>query len=137
MSKEFPHVYLMQTKGLQKSELPDGVKYKISQFTRLKGGYASANRNKEIFELSEAQKNRLEDLDKEICDGIWDYLTEKQNQEMRAENNKKEEQQPISEKKEEQNPSNEIKEEQNPIKEEEKKEEEKPQSKGRIGFFEF
>ena len=126
MSKEFPHVFLMQTKGLSKSELPDGVKYKISQFTRLKGGYASANRNKEVFELSEAQKNRLKDLDKEILDGIWDYLTEKQNQEMRAENNKKEEQQP----------SDEIKEEQKPITEE-KKEEEKPQSKGRIGFFEF
>jgi len=134
MTKEYPHVLLMQTKGLQKSELPNNVLKKIRTFDAVKANCIKANSGRDVFELTESQLKRIEDLDKDIVDALWDYLTEKQNQEMRTQSIKEEEK-PITEKKEEQQPNDVIKEEQQPIKEE--KEEEKPKSKGRIGFFEF
>lgn len=142
MDKLLPYQVLMQTKGLSKNDLPKEVKATINTLERTIRGIAMANKKDAEGNLivTENTKAKIDELDKQLVNQIWDYLDEKQMQELRGD---------IEPKKEVKEPNpNPIVEPKNqepkpPVVEptvEPKKEEEQPKKKdssGRIGFFDW
>jgi hypothetical protein len=130
----------MQTKGLNKSDLPQEVQALIKKIESTIRSVALVNKKDEQgnFIVTPNTKAKIDELDKKLVNSIWDYLDEKQKEQIRSEQKKKEEQIP---------PATEKKEEPNPItppatekKEEEIKKEEPPKkqsSLGSIGFFDW
>lgn len=145
MDKMLPYQVLMQTKGLSKSDLPQEVQALIKKIESTIRSVALVNKKDEQgnYVVTPNTKAKIDELDKQLVNSIWDYLDEKQKEQIRAEQEKKEEQTPpstppASEKKEESNPSTppaSEKKEQEEVKKEEPPK--KESSFGRIGFFDW
>jgi hypothetical protein len=132
MDKKFPYQVLMETKGLTNSDLPTEVKNnikKVESTLRSVVSFGKQDENGE-YKISDTVKNKLDNLDKEIVDGIWDFLEEKQKQEGRtnaSSENKVDNQ-------EQQNSGGQG---QGQQQQQEEQGDSKKESKGYIGFFEF
>jgi len=131
MDKMLPYQVLMQTKDLKKSDLPQEVQALIKKIESTIRSVALVNKKDEQgnFIVTPNTKTKIDDLDKQLVNSIWDYLDEKQKEQIRAEQEKKDQQEPkntppASEKKEQE----EVKKEEPPKKE---------SSKGSIGFFDW
>ena len=140
MDKMLPYQVLMQTKDLKKSDLPQEVQATIKKIESTIRSVALVNKKDEQgnFIVTPNTKAKIDELDKKLVNSIWDYLDEKQKEQIRSEQKKKEAQTPpVTEKKEEPNPIT------PPVtekKEEEIKKEEPPKkqsSSGSIGFFDW
>lgn len=126
-----PYQALMQTKGLNKSDLPQEVQALIKKIESTIRSVALVNKKDEQgnYIVTPNTKAKIDELDKRLVNLIWDYLDEKQKEEIRAEQEKKEEQTPPSTP-----PATEKKEQEEVKKEEPPK---KESSFGRIGFFDW
>ena len=139
MDKLLPYQLLMQTKGLSKKDLPSEIQSnirKIEATVRSVGGLVAKKDEEGNYIVTENTRKKMNQLDKQIVDEIWDFLDDKQKQEMRATNEKVEEKVTekvvAEEKKEEVFVENKTE-----IKEVEKPSKEQKSSNGSIGFFDF
>ena len=131
MSNMLPYQLLLETKGINAKDLSAETKAKIKKIESTIRGVANFGKKDENgdYIVGEATAKKISDLDKEIVEGIWDYIDSKNtpapNQEPKKEPNA-----PA--------PNEEPKNEPNaPAPNQEPKKEEKKESVGRIGFFEF
>jgi len=86
MSKMLPYQVLMETKGLKKAELPTEVKAKIKKIEatlRAVGSFGKKDENGDYI-ITNNVRTKLDTLDAEIVNGIWDYLEGKQKEELRT-----------------------------------------------------
>ena len=135
MDKLLPYQLLMQTKGLSKKDLPSEIQSnirKIEATVRSVGGLVAKKDEEGNYIVTENTRNKMNQLDKQIVDEIWDFLEDKQKQEMRATNEKVAEKVVAEEKKEEVFVENKTE-----TKEVEKPSKEQKSSNGSIGFFDF
>jgi hypothetical protein len=135
MDKLLPYQLLMQTKGLSKKDLPSEIQSnirKIEATVRSVGGLVAKKDEEGNYIVTENTRKKMNQLDKQIVDDIWDFLDDKQKQEMRATNEKVAEKVVAEEKKEEVFVENKTE-----TKEVEKPSKEQKSSNGSIGFFDF
>jgi hydroxymethylpyrimidine pyrophosphatase-like HAD family hydrolase len=135
MDKLLPYQLLMQTKGLSKKDLPSEIQSnirKIEATVRSVGGLVAKKDEEGNYIVTENTRKKMNQLDKQIVDDIWDFLEDKQKQEMRATNEKVAEKVVAEEKKEEVFVENKTE-----TKEVEKPSKEQKSSNGSIGFFDF
>ena len=89
MSKLLPYQVLMQSKDLTKGELPTDVKAlikKIEATIRAVGSFGKTDESGDYI-ITDNVRKKLDDLDDKIINGIWDYLENKQKQELRNDAN--------------------------------------------------
>ena len=135
MDKLLPYQLLMQTKGLSKKDLPSEIQSnirKIEATVRSVGGLVAKKDEEGNYIVTDNTRKKMNQLDKQIVDDIWDFLDDKQKQEMRATNEKVAEKVVAEEKKEEVFVENKTE-----TKEVEKPSKEQKSSNGSIGFFDF
>tara|TARA_Y100000389_G_C17228256_1_gene396802 strand:- start:49 stop:441 length:393 start_codon:yes stop_codon:yes gene_type:complete len=84
-----PYQVLIESKGLKKAELPTEVKAKIKKIEatlRAVGSFGKKDENGDYI-ITNNVRTKLDSLDADIVSGIWDYLENKQKQELRNDAN--------------------------------------------------
>ena len=138
MSKLLPYQALMQSKDLTKAELPTDVKAlikKIEATIRAVGSFGKTDENGDYI-ITDNVRKKLDSLDADIISGIWDYLENKQKEELRKDAKTGTTTPPI-EKTDVKVPEASTPKKEEPIVSETKETVVEETSKGNIGFFEF
>lgn len=148
MDKMLPYQALMETKGITFEELPKAVQKQIRSLESTLRGVSNFGKTDENgdYIITESVKQKIDTKDKEIVNSMWDYLEEKQKEEIRQNLEPKPTPtpKPVEEPKEP-TPSPAPLEDPKPIDPPKPSEDPKPdpkpepkkESTGRIGFFEF
>jgi len=86
MEKMLPYQALMSTKGLTKAELPSNIQAKIKKVEATLRSVASFGKKDENgdYIITPNVKSKLDQLDEQIVNDIWDYLEGKQKEELRT-----------------------------------------------------
>jgi hypothetical protein len=86
MEKMLPYQALMSTKGLTKAELPSNIQSKIKKVEATLRSVASFGKKDENgdYVITPNVKSKLDQLDEQIVNDIWDYLESKQKEELRT-----------------------------------------------------
>jgi len=133
-----PYQVLMESKGLKKAELPTEVKAKIKKIEatlRAVGSFGKKDENGDYI-ITNNVRTKLDNLDAEIVSGIWDYLENKQKEELRSDATTGTTTPPI-EKTEVKVPEASTPKKEEPIVSSKNVTVVEETSKGNIGFFEF
>ena len=86
MEKMLPYQALMNTKGLTKAELPNNIQAKVKKVEATLRSVASFGKKDENgdYIITPNVKSKLDQLDEQIVNDIWDYLETKQKEELRT-----------------------------------------------------
>ena len=134
-----PYQVLMQTKDLVKSDLPkeaQGLIKKLDATVRSVGNLVGKKDEEGNYIVTPNTRSKIDKLDREIVNAIWDYLDAKQSEEIKKEFEGKQVSKPTEKEKVVEEPIETTK----PVVENKKEEENPPKQeprKGNIGFFEW
>ena len=127
-----PYEALMQTQGLTKKDLPSEIQTLIKRIEATRNSIAIKKKVDENgnYIVSDNVKRKIQELDSEIVNKTWDYLEDKQRNEIR----KSSPSQKVEQKTEKTEP---IKEQEVPKSTEQVEPKSEKSDNGRIGFFGF
>ena len=136
MEKMLPYQALMSTKGLTKAELPNNIQAKVKKVEATLRSVASFGKKDENgdYIITPNVKSKLDQLDEQIVNDIWDYLETKQKEELRTPTQDKLKEEVVEKKVVEETPKMETTQ---TTTTQTTTTTAKEESKGKIGFFDF
>ena len=136
MEKMLPYQALMSTKGLTKAELPNNIQAKIKKVEATLRSVASFGKKDENgdYIITPNVKSKLDQLDEQIVNDIWDYLETKKKEELRTPTQNEVKEEVVEKKVVEETPKMETTQ---TTTTQTTTTTAKEESKGKIGFFDF